>query len=44
MPRIPDAFIDDRATPAHACDSPQRAAARWLNALAAIAGPVDRQS
>ena len=43
MARIPDAFIDDRAAVAHACESPQRAA-RWLNPLAAIASLADMQS
>jgi hypothetical protein len=44
MARIPDAFIDDRAAMARACESPQRAPARWLNPLAAIASLADMQS
>ena len=36
MARIPDAFSDDRAAMAFACESPHRAAARWLITLAAI--------
>jgi len=44
MARIPDAFIDDCASMALACESPQRAAARWLNPPAAVASLADMQS